>query len=286
VFHPKIITYFQRYFSYTSRCSLFMKNIILILIILLPLGICAQKIIQVKSRKTDEVFEAYKTDKSFKDGTYTKYYKYTKRKNKKITGYYSNNKEDSVWNYFNWQGNLYKTGRFNNGQKNGDWKFYFSNTKTPRSIGKYQNGQKSGVWEYFNKNGILIHKFDHTSNNLVYYTSNEDAIEQQPNELENDLKNHNPMILGGNQGMNEHIKIEFEYPKEAALNGVSGTVYVFFTVDENIQMNDFFVEDNLGYGISEEAIRLVKTGPTWIPKKVNGRYVVSKGRLPINFRIQ
>ena len=267
----------------------------------------SQETVRKKNRKTSEEYYVLKSNKEVRQGLYKKYFY---KKEIHISGQYLNGKKDGVWNYHHGNGKLSKVGRFKNGVKdsiwtsyafdgeiigrvgfvngkeNGKWDFLYSDTKNQRSIGRYENGEKIGVWEYFNKHGVLIHKFDHTSKNLLYYTSNEDAIEKQPNELENDSKNHKPLILGGKQSLMEHVKLEFDYPEEAIQNLVSGKVYVFFTVDENIHMKDFFVQGSPGYGIWEEAVRLVKTGPTWIPKKVNGSYEQSKGRFPITFRIQ
>ena len=303
----KVSVFLHATFHTLSRCNLFMKKICTILLLLTFSKAFSQETVEKRNRKTNEVYSVLKSNKSIKHGPYKKF---MFRKKMGISGQFSDNKKDGEWKFYYWNGKLSKIGKFKSGVKdsiwtryasdgeiigqsefldgkeNGDWKFYFSDTKNPRSIGKYENGQKVGVWEYYNKHGVLIHKFDHTSQNLIYYTSSEDTTEEQPNEVENDPENHKPMILGGNQGLNEHVKLEFEYPQEAQWNGVSGKVYVFFTVDENIQMKDFFVQDNPGYGIGEEAVRIVKTGPTWIPKKVYGSYENSKGRFPITFKLQ
>ena len=87
-----------------------MKNILLFIIIVFYSKTFAQDIVQVNSRRTDEVYEALKKNKSIKEGIYIKYHKFSKRKKKQIIGHYSNNVKDSIWSYFDWNGNLYKEG--------------------------------------------------------------------------------------------------------------------------------------------------------------------------------
>lgn len=262
-----------------------MKNILLFLILAFHSNIFAQDIVEVKSRKTDEVYQVLKENKSFKDGYYTKFYKFSKRKKKQIVGFYSRNKKDSVWRYFDWNGNLTKKGRFENGQKNGRWTIYLWNSQSPSSLGLYENGAKVGIWRYFNEHGILIHKFNHTQNELLFFTRNEDAIIQQANDLDK-YRESKEMVLGGNTGFLQYIRREFHYPEEAQWNGITGKVFVNFFVDENFKKWDFIATNNPGYGLGEEAIRLIKDGPLIIPAKKDGKYVGTKLSFPIGFNIQ
>ncbi|MDC6367194.1 MULTISPECIES: energy transducer TonB [Flavobacteriaceae] len=284
-----------------------MKKLYTILFTLTISNIISQEIIEEKNRQKNEVYHVLKTDKNIKHGPYKKYFK---RKLPRISGQYKDDKKDGVWKYYFWDGSISKIGsfenglkdsiwtryvgdgrilekgRFSKGKKNGEWLYYYWDSGIPSSIGHYEKGHKVGVWSYTNKHGTLIHKFDHTLNELIYYTTNEDASSEQPNELLNDSENHKRMILGGNEGLLKHIRIQFQYPEEAQLNGVTGKVYVHFTVDENLEMKNFFAENDPGYGIGEEAVRLIKTGPLWLPKKINGIYENSKGTFPITFNLQ
>ncbi|WP_133673896.1 energy transducer TonB [Maribacter caenipelagi] len=261
-----------------------MKNLILILYFLLPMCNFAQKIVDVKIKKTGEIFETYKKDKSFRDGIYTKFYIYPKWKKKEITGYYSENKKDSIWSYFDWQGNLYKKGRYENGLKNGLWTFHTFNEKHPSSKGIYFNDLKTGIWEYFNENGVLIHKFNHSDNQLLYYTEKQDCFEEQANDLI-ELTDFKGLVLGGEKSFHSYIGREFRYPKDAQWNGVSGRVFVNFFVDENFKKSDYSITNNPGYGIGKEAKRLIEEGPVFIPPKKDGSYSKVKLSIPINFTL-
>ncbi|MEM9000721.1 MAG: energy transducer TonB [Bacteroidota bacterium] len=284
-----------------------MKKLFTILLLLTFSGTISQEVVEKKNRKTKEVYHVLKTDENVKHGLYKKY---SRKKKIAISGHYLNNKKEGLWTYYYWGGAILKVGKFKNGfkdsiwtryapdgrimekgafkegEENGKWEYHYWATEIPSSSGKYEKGQKVGVWNYANKHGMLLHKFDHTSNELLYYTTNEDATTEQPNELLDDSDNHESMILGGNEGLLKHIRIQFRYPEKAQMNGITGKVYVHFTVDENLKMKNFFARNNPGYGLGEEAIRLVESGPLWIPKKENGVYKTSKGTFPIIFKIQ
>ena len=70
--------------------------------------------------------------------------------------YKKNGKLDGLYEFyrFKWIGktdyHLELVGNYKNGQKEGIWKWYFSDEKTIKKVGKYKNGQKEGIWkEYF-----------------------------------------------------------------------------------------------------------------------------------------
>ncbi|MFS4447862.1 energy transducer TonB, partial [Maribacter sp. 2307UL18-2] len=94
------------------------------------------------------------------------------------------------------------------------------------------------------------------------------------------------LVLGGDAGFLKHISREFRYPEKAQWYGVSGKVYVNFQMDENFVKSDYSVTNNPGFGIGEEAIRLVKEGPLFIPPTKERNYTNVKLSIPITFALQ
>lgn len=246
-------------------------------------ALLAQDVKQIEDRKTMEITNVLSDNKKIKHGDYTRFYEYPKRKNKrrlKITGSYLNNKKDSVWNYYSFDGSLFKSGRYKDGSKDGVWKQFYWGDNNLSSIGRYQNGKKIGSWKYYNESNVMIHEFDHTKNEVIFYTKNEMANSEQPNDLRRD-RDSKGFILGGERAFKKYVSIEFEYPKEASLNGISGRVIVSFHLDEDFIKTDFHVQNDLGYGLAEEAIRLVREGPLWIPPRENGVFIGTSCSIPI-----
>jgi periplasmic protein TonB len=93
-----------------------------------------------------------------------------------------------------------------------------------------------------------------------------------------------PSFPGGYKGLQKYFDDNLEYPSEAQDQGVEGTVRIGFTVDENGKlMNPMIEGSNEGYGLDEEALRVVSKMPTWMPGKINGKNVKTKFTLPVKF---
>jgi TonB family protein len=89
---------------------------------------------------------------------------------------------------------------------------------------------------------------------------------------------------GGRQALGDFIGALLRYPEEAARNNIKGTVIIGFTISENGELMDFKVIQSLGYGCDEEAIRVLKLLPDWLPGYQSGRNVKSHFSLPIAFQ--
>lgn len=60
---------------------------------------------------------------------------------------------------------------------------------------------------------------------------------------------------------------------------------VTFIVDKDGKVSDVKAENDPGYGTKEEAIRVIKKGPNWIPANQNGKLVVYRHKQAITFRV-
>ena len=63
------------------------------------------------------------------------------------------------------------------------------------------------------------------------------------------------------------------------------TVIVSFWVDEEGNITNVKAENNPGYGTMEEAIRVLKNGPKWVPATQNGKNIVYRQRQALVFMI-
>lgn len=68
----------------------------------------------------------------------------------------------------------------------------------------------------------------------------------------------------------EYLKNNLKKPRKAVENQIIGSVTIEFNVNIEGNLSDFKTIKSLGYGCDEEAIRIIKDGPSWMPK-VNGR---------------
>ncbi|MEO6301890.1 MAG: energy transducer TonB [Bacteroidia bacterium] len=94
-----------------------------------------------------------------------------------------------------------------------------------------------------------------------------------------------PEFEGGLKALYQFVSKNVKYPAAAIGDGKSGTVYVKFVVDEKGKVGSLTLQNNVGYGLDEEALRVVGLIPNFkTPAKVNGKPVKVYYQLPIKFK--
>lgn len=96
----------------------------------------------------------------------------------------------------------------------------------------------------------------------------------------------NPQFHGGTQEMYKFLASNIVYPFSAARKGIAGRVFLSFVVCEDGSMCEYKVENQVGGGLDEEALRVVKlmTGK-WDPGVMRGQKVRVRYNLPVNFQL-
>jgi periplasmic protein TonB len=96
-----------------------------------------------------------------------------------------------------------------------------------------------------------------------------------------------PAYGGGQDALQTYISNNIEYPQDAIDNNAEGTVNVQFVVDEHGNVSNVkTVGNKIGYGLEEEAIKVVSQMPKWTPGQVKGKYVKTWRTLPIMYRLE
>jgi len=96
-----------------------------------------------------------------------------------------------------------------------------------------------------------------------------------------------PMYNGGQAALENYIQNNLQYPSQAIDNNVEGEVRVQFAVDNNGNVSNVSTVGNkLGYGLEDEAIKVVSAMPKWTPGKVKGKSVKTWRTLPITYRLE
>ena len=94
-----------------------------------------------------------------------------------------------------------------------------------------------------------------------------------------------PVFPGGIQGMIKFLSENISYPKEAQKKKISGRVLVSFVVEKNGSVSEVQTERSLYPSLDEEAVRVVKSMPNWIPGKQGDQVVRVKYTLPVTFSL-
>jgi len=100
------------------------------------------------------------------------------------------------------------------------------------------------------------------------------------------LADDQPAFPGGVEAYRTFLQKNVQYPEAAKARNMSGDVFVSFTVDEAGRLLDAEVIKGVGYGLDEEALRLVRLMPWWTPAHLAGQPVRVPATLRIRFGMQ
>ncbi|MET3033723.1 M56 family metallopeptidase [Flavobacterium johnsoniae] len=93
-----------------------------------------------------------------------------------------------------------------------------------------------------------------------------------------------PQFPGGITEFYKFIGKNFKMPAEASKNKVQGKVLMEFMIEKDGSLSEIKVKKDLGYGLAEEAVRVLRLSPKWIPATENGEPVRVSYGLPITIQ--
>ncbi|MDT8413325.1 MAG: energy transducer TonB [Vicingaceae bacterium] len=149
------------------------------------------------------------------------------------------------------------------------------------------------------KEGMLLFEGVENANTIVWEKLNTSQVEPivveeiNSNSLNNQPSDNDvativeemPEFKGGMNQLFTYLKENVEYPKAALRMGISGTVYVNFTVAKDGSLENVNVIKEVDPLLDREAVRVVKSMPNWIPGKQKGKAVKVSYNLPVSFKL-
>jgi len=94
-----------------------------------------------------------------------------------------------------------------------------------------------------------------------------------------------PQYPGGDELRLKFLSENIKYPQAAREASVQGTVYITFVVEADGTITNTRVLRGIGKGCDEEALRVIKLMPKWLPGKQRGKPVRVQFNLPIKFSL-
>lgn len=95
-----------------------------------------------------------------------------------------------------------------------------------------------------------------------------------------------PEFTGGQAALLRYLQKHLRYPGSALAAGVGGRVFMSFVVGADGSISEVTILKGLGYGLDEEAQRVVRQMPAWVPGYQSKHPVPVRFTLPITFSIQ
>ncbi len=95
-----------------------------------------------------------------------------------------------------------------------------------------------------------------------------------------------PEFAGGQEALLRYLRSHLRYPGAALAEGIGGRVFLSFVVQADGTISEVTVLKGLGYGLDEEAQRVVRQMPNWTPGYQSKHAVAVRFTLPITFQYQ
>lgn len=95
-----------------------------------------------------------------------------------------------------------------------------------------------------------------------------------------------PEFPGGEVKLFSFLRKNLKYPTMAIENGYKGVVYVGFVVERDGSITNISIDRGVGGGCDEEAIRVIKMMPKWIPGQQLNKKVRVQYSLPVRFVLE
>ncbi|MBR1963425.1 MAG: energy transducer TonB [Muribaculaceae bacterium] len=122
--------------------------------------------------------------------------------------------------------------------------------------------------------------------NVVREHKEEIIVEEKKEEQVFSAVEQMPQFPGGEAELMKYISNNIKYPTMAMENNIQGRVVVQFVVTKTGKIGEVKVVRSKDPDLDKEAVRVVKSLPSFIPGKMNGQAVNVWYTLPITFKLQ
>ncbi len=161
-----------------------------------------------------------------------------------------------------------------------DGSLIYKNSEQDFGSGKIVNNLKDSIWNGYNKKTKISYRENYKNGELI------EGVSIDSNKVENKYTNLNYISPYPKKGMDDFHKYFFKNLNIPNKINVNGKMYIFFVIDIDGELKDFKVKGDLGYGIGDEAIWVIKHYGKWIPGEHRGVKVRKNFCLPIKIEYQ
>jgi TonB family protein len=206
-----------------------------------------------------------------------------------VFSYYTNGKAQAVESFNQDDGSSFLINYYDsigqqvisNGNGNGTCIFNSFNWNLPIENGKVVNGKRDSTWTgtHRERNARFIENYE--SGELISGISY-DSTGKKYEYVEIEVTATPQKEI---QGFYEFVGHKLKYPAEARRLGIEGKVFVQFVIQSDGSVNNVTCIKGIGGGCDEEAVRVIKNSPTWLPGRYRGQPVKQRMVLPITFKL-
>jgi TonB family protein len=187
-------------------------------------------------------------------------------------------KQGMFKNYFE-SGKIMSEEQYIDNKKNGKWIQYYENgIKDYES--NYKDNIKSGIWIWYFDNGQISAKEKYVNDKRVKAKFwNKEGVKIDSSNAE-----YAPSFQGGGiDKFSSWVAENVKYPMSFANTGIKGEVKIQFCINPSGEVEGVKIVRSIHSLIDEEAMKVVKSSPKWIPGKLHGKEFKYQYEIPIYF---
>ncbi len=103
---------------------------------------------------------------------------------------------------------------------------------------------------------------------------------------DSDLIKNPALYIGGMNKFYQFLEENIKYPIDAIETNIQGNVRLSFNIGKDGSLSNIKVLDSLGFGLDEEAIRVLKLSKKWKPAvNITGEKIATTLAIPIKFSL-
>lgn len=195
-------------------------------------------------------------------------------------GSYRGNVRSGAWVFYHQNGKIAEQREYDKrGNKMGRWEGWYANGNKDYE-GSFKRGREDGVWRWYFETGQLAAEETYSEDGMIdskYYNQLGVAC--------NDGRcgTAQPAYRGGEQALFAYVKRSLTYPP-TAVAGSTGEVWIRFKISKSGKIEEISVAKSLSPVLDEEAMRVVRNMPDWLPGKKHNRPTEYYLELPFYFQ--
>jgi protein TonB len=91
---------------------------------------------------------------------------------------------------------------------------------------------------------------------------------------------------GGIAAFNKYMEENLKYPRKEKRKHIEGKVFVSFVVQKDGSVSDVTCLKGINEALDQEAIRIIQGSPPWRPARLNGKVIVQRTVVPVEFKLR
>ena len=201
-----------------------------------------------------------------------------------MTGSYADDSFHIRQGEFRWydgQGNIDHLVTFAKGKENGPETFYYNDGRK-KATGNNKDDKHEGPWFGYYHSGKIAGK--------AFYKAGQQASASFFNENGSPNKKDTAFLRGSDYpgGIPQYLRFlnkTLRYPDSAVIYEREGTVVVQFRISPEGKISDLQVVQSVSKELDDEALRVMRSMPDWIPAVIGGIPSESYQKQPVVFKL-